>query len=257
MENERKKMTKLVHALLCMGEALVSCGAEIFRVEDTLNRVGYAYGASNMNVFVITSSIVITMEMPDGQLMTHTRRIRNANGTDFTRLEKLNELSREISSSPLPPEKLEERIKEIASGSCRKRELLAGYVLASAFFTVFFGGSLYDAAAAGVVGVFIWILAIYLMPFCMNNVVYQFSASLLSGLLICVAAKIFPGLSMEHIMIGDIMLLIPGIMFTNSLRDVLLGDTISGAMRLIEAILLTFALVLGFVAAIWIIGRAL
>ncbi len=238
-----------------MGEALISSGAEISRVEDTLNRVGYAYGASNMNVFVITSSIVITIEMPDGQLRTHTRRIKNANGTDFTKLERLNELSRSVSEKQIPVDELIEKIGEIASCRGKKYEFLMAYILAPAAFAVFFGGSLLDGAAAGIVGAFMWVLWLYLLPICMNNVVYQFSASFLSGFMICIASKIVPGLGMEHIMIGDIMLLIPGIMFTNSLRDILLGDTISGAMRLIEAVLLTLALVLGFVAAIWLAGR--
>lgn len=38
-------------------------------------------------------------------------------------------------------------------------------------------------------------------------------------------------------MIGDIMLLIPGILMTNSIRDILIGDTISGVMRLVESLL--------------------
>ena len=53
-----------LHIFLDMGDALLNSGAEIFRVEDTLNRMGYACGAAQMNVFVITSSIVITMEFP-------------------------------------------------------------------------------------------------------------------------------------------------------------------------------------------------
>ena len=63
----------------------------------------------------------------------------------------------------------------------------------------------------------------------------------------------FPVLHMDKIMIGDIMLLIPGLMFTNAIRDVLLGDTISASMRLVEALLLAAALALGFFAAIWLV----
>lgn len=36
---------------LDMGDALLGSGAEIFRVEDTLNRMGYACGATQMNCF--------------------------------------------------------------------------------------------------------------------------------------------------------------------------------------------------------------
>ena len=61
-----------LHVFLDMGDALLNSGAEIFRVEDTLNRMGYACGATHMNVFVITSSIVITMEFPgDGARTRH------------------------------------------------------------------------------------------------------------------------------------------------------------------------------------------
>ena len=66
---------EFLRIFLDMGEALLSSGAEIFRVEDTLNRMGYACGATQMNVFVITSSIVITMEFPGEGARTQTRRI--------------------------------------------------------------------------------------------------------------------------------------------------------------------------------------
>ena len=59
-----KKQTsgRLLNVLIQMGEALQNSGAEIYRGEDTLNRIGYACGAEEMNVFVITSSIVITLK---------------------------------------------------------------------------------------------------------------------------------------------------------------------------------------------------
>ena len=64
-DNSMYISTKYLHVFLDIGDALLSSGAEIFRVEDTLNRMGYACGATQMNVFVITSSIVFTMEFPD------------------------------------------------------------------------------------------------------------------------------------------------------------------------------------------------
>ena len=50
------------------------------------------------------------------------------------------------------------------------------------------------------------------------------------------------------------MLLIPGIAMTNSIRDILVGDTISGLMRLIESILWAGSLACGFMTAILLIG---
>ena len=96
-----------LHIFLDMGEALLNSGAEIFRVEDTLNRMGYACGAVQMNVFVITSSIVITMEFPGEGARTQTRRIRENGGNDFTKLEQLNDLSRHFCNHPVPAAELQ------------------------------------------------------------------------------------------------------------------------------------------------------
>ena len=98
-----------------MGEALLGSGAEIYRAEDTLRRMGYAYGARDMNVFVIPSSIVITMEMPEGGTLTQTRRVRTANANDFTRLDDINELSRDYCSHPFPVEELRNRLEAITA----------------------------------------------------------------------------------------------------------------------------------------------
>ena len=50
-----EKQTELARCLLDMGALLLDCGAEISRVEDTMSRMGKAYGARHMEPFVITS----------------------------------------------------------------------------------------------------------------------------------------------------------------------------------------------------------
>ena len=244
---------RFLDVLIQMGEALQNSGAEIYRVEDTLNRIGYAYGAEEMNVFVITSSIIITMKMPEKEPLTQTRRLKKTGGNDFVKLEELNELSREICSSHLTMDEFEKRLKKIVASETDEKMLLIGNIMASASFAVFYGGSILDCIAAGMIGAVIWLLEKYMAPLCLNTIAYQITASFLSGVGICLISRIFPVLHIDKIMIGDIMLLIPGLMFTNAIRDVLLGDTISASMRLIEALLLAAALALGFFAAIWLV----
>ncbi|SFA89770.1 Uncharacterized membrane protein YjjP, DUF1212 family [Acetitomaculum ruminis DSM 5522] len=245
---------KLVSTLLHMGEALFKAGAEVYRIEDTLNRIGYAYGATNMNVFVITSSIVITIELPGDEHITQTRRLREGSSTDFHKLEKLNSLSREVCYHPIPLDELDKKVQDISKKKASRKETLIGYILGASAFSIFFGGSFYDALVAGLIGVLIWLMSLYLFPLCMNTLVYQFLSAFITGIIICFLAKFLFFINRDYIIIGDIMLLIPGIMFTNALRDLLLGDTISGSMRLVEAVLQTFFLCIGFIFAIWLIG---
>ena len=132
---------------------------------------------------------------------------------------------------------------------------LLGSLLAACSFAFFYGGSIPDAVAAGLGAVLIWGLQQYLRPVCMNEVTFQFVASFLTGCAICGLTLLYPFLRMDKIMIGDIMLLIPGLMSTNAIRDVLIGDTLSGIIRLIAALLLAAALALGFMGAIILFGR--
>ena len=86
-------MEALLDQLLNIGELLLQNGAEISRVEETISRMGMAYGAAEMQVFVITYSIVVSMKLSDGRVLTQTRRITRPAGTDFLRLEACNALS--------------------------------------------------------------------------------------------------------------------------------------------------------------------
>lgn len=245
---------EILHELLNLGEAMLANGAEINRVEDTLNRMGKAYGASQMNVFVITSFMVVTMSFCDGTEITQTRRILNPGVTDFRKLEDLNALSRRCCQQPIPPEDFRIELGNIQNVSKERRKFYLGSVLAAGSFTVFFGGSMADGAAAAVFAVLICMLKEYLAPYCTNQMVFNLICSVVAGLGIGALSRLNPYMHMDKIMIGDIMLLIPGIAMTNAVRDVLVGDTISGVMRLVETLLWAGALACGFMAAIWLIG---
>ena len=62
---------QIVHELLDIGETLLTSGAEINRVEDTMTRLGRAYGAERVDIFVITSDIVLTVRFLSGEELTH------------------------------------------------------------------------------------------------------------------------------------------------------------------------------------------
>ena len=192
--------TKYLHVFLDIGDALLSSGAEIFRVEDTLNRMGYACGATQMNVFVITSSIVITMEFPKENVRTQTRRIRKNGGNDFEKLEKLNHLSRQFCQNPMSPEELRKVFDQIDKVVPTQTGKLAGSILAAFSFALFYGGNLWDALLAGLAGILIWGAQRHIRKYCMNEVTFQFVASFLTGCFICVMARIFPALHVDKIM---------------------------------------------------------
>ena len=245
-----KEVSQFLHILIQMGESLKNCGAEVYRVEDTLNRIAKAYGAQEVNVFVITSSIVVTLKMPGTEPQTQTRRLRKGGSTDLLMLEKLNALSRRICASPPAVEEFERELTGITLRQPDPVLLLIGSILGAGCSTVFFGGTLTDGFLAGCIAVLIFFMQQKFVAFCANQIEFQFIAAFISGTVVFLICGSVPLFHADKVMIGDIMLLIPGMMLTNAVSDILLGDIISGSMRLIEAVLLAASLALGIMAAI-------
>lgn len=249
------KDSELIDILLDFGEAMMDAGAEIARVEDSLARMGVSYGAVKTNVFVITSSIELTMRFDDGQTVTRTRRIRSSGGTDLEKLRELNALSRLCAMERLPITVLRERVDTIRDRRISNLKSYLGSVLAASGFSVFFGGTLLDALVAGVFALFICWLQLRFSSLSPNKVFFLFVCSLLSGAGICLVNMVVPGLHIDKIIIGDIMLLIPGIAITTAVRDTLIGDTISGVTKLADCLVWAAALAAGIMIVISVFVR--
>lgn len=244
---------KLLHLLLDMGEMMMCSGGEVRRVENTLSLMGRAYGAIETNVLVITASIVLTMKFPDGNLITESRRVESPGSNKLWRLEGLNALSRKCCENPIPIEELETEIKNCKIPTNLWKFYLGSFLAAGAF-AIFFGGNIYDGIMAAIFALLVCLLQRKLSVIFPNNIIFNVVSSFVTGVLICAFAKFIPPVNADKVIVGVIMLLIPGIAFTNSVRDILVGDTISGLMRLIESLLWAAGLAIGFMLAILLVG---
>lgn len=259
MDRKQNALTKneidlLTKQCLNIGEAMYCAGAEISRIEDTLHRLGKAYGAEHVSIYALTSSIVVTMEFPGEVAITQSRRIRRRDSFDLKKLEDLNGLSRECAEQVLPVEELRRRVLAILARQPRMSVVLFGELLAASAFAVFFGGNGLDALVAAAFACCIFFMQRYVQPLCQGRIFFNMITSFLVGSLICVLCRFFPMLHAGQIMIGDIMVLIPGIAITNSMRYVLSGDSISGLEKLIDSVLLAGGIAAGFTLAIYFAG---
>ena len=128
--------------------------------------------------------------------------------------------------------------------------IFLGGVLAAGGFAVFFGGGIADGVAAAVFAVVICLLQ---KRFGKTRISTAGSNLIIAGLGVGLLCELLPVLHMDKILIGDIMLLIPGIAMTNAIRNMLGGNTISGAVRLIESLVWAAALAGGFMTAMLIV----
>lgn len=248
--------SKLLQVILDIAEEMLVCGAEVSRVEDSIARMCGAYGCdpTRINVFIITSNIQVTLEDPDGNIITQIRRIIR-NNPDFDKLDYLNDLSRHVCANQPDIEEIRQRFYEVMS----RKELpvwvqYLGAALVSGGFAVFFGGELIDGLASAVSGLVIMWLLIYLGKFESNQLAKVFVISFVTGVIIHLMVMAGLGCHADKIMIGAIMLLIPGIAMTNSVRDMLIGDIVTGMLRLTNSLLQAAAIACGFALSILLMG---
>lgn len=248
----------ILSMVLDIGEEMLTCGAEINRVEDSIFRMLAAYGYRKVNVFSIPEYISVSFFDYKGNMLTQSRRIYKSSN-DFHRLEELNEISRHICAHKPPVKELWTKLENMEPVSYDKKTYFTafGYFTGGAAFTIFLGGNLLDAIAAGIVGLLLMVLGCISTVQNVNKIVYAAMSAFLGGFSAIILSYFGIGANLDKIMIGDIMLLIPGMALTTSIRDMLCGDILGGLLRFIESIMVAGAIALGYAIPIYVFGGML
>lgn len=242
--------------LLCLsldiGEKILENGGEINRVEDTIERICRAYGAVHVEVFVIPSLIVASIRMSDNGYSSQSRRVYGVTN-HLSRLENYNRISREICAVTPPLDEVDEKIhREKAEKKTPLWMTMLGYAAVAGSFSVLFGGSLRDGIAGGLVAIALALVGQIRTEY-INQMARALLTSLLAGLLAYGSVWIGIGEHVDMIMIGTIMLLIPGLAFGNAIRDLLCGDTVAGLLKTVQSCLLAVMIAFGYALPIMLL----
>ena len=208
--------------------------------------------------FIITSSIIVSVKDRDGRFFTQTRRIRKYR-TDFYRIELLEKLVLYIEQYMPDIMQLDAEQNEI--------ELLVGkehgcnimvyeyllYSVVSMVFTLFFGGSWGDGIVSFLCGFLIKLSINILENSISNYFIVNLLASIVGALVAWFFHKIGLPISIDKVNIGNIMLLIPGLATLNSFKDLVKGETITGILRLSDALIQAVAVAFGFAVVVFFI----
>lgn len=256
-EKKNRELESVLSLALDLGKGMVQCGAEINRVEETVRRICYAYNIRKTEVFSVISMVHATITSDEGNTHTQMRRIYSYE-VNFRRLENLNALSRRICAETPDIDKAREELEELLKET-RHFSIFAclGYIAAAMSFTVFFGGSLLDSLASAPIALIIYLMNVYIKAKGANRLFFTALSAAVTGLLAQGFVYIGFGHNPDMIMIGDVMLIIPGLMLINSVREMLCGDVMSGLLRLLESVIISMAIACGFAVAFLTTGGIL
>ena len=116
-------------------------------------------------------------------------------------------------------------------------------------FCLLFGGNYIESLCSGLCGVSIGLVNRGTARLNVNSIFRTLGASFLMTLLACFLGFIHVASNVDAVIIGGLMSLVPGFLFTNGLRDIIYGDVNSGTNRIVQVFLIAVILALGTAAA--------
>lgn len=239
--HRRKVMDVAVEA----GHILLESGAEIFRVEETIERICRHYGVESENAFVLSNGIFATAGNEREQYYAKVQHIP-VSGAKLNRVAAVNQLSREIEEGRYSIDEVKERlacIKEM-KGKSKPTQVLASAV-GSATFCYLFGGNLRDSLAAFVAGFLLYLFVLYLGVPHLSKIIANIAGSAMVTVVSVLLFELGLGEHLNSMIIGSIIPLIPGVSFTNAIRDIADGDYIAGSVRMLDAVLVFLCIAMG------------
>ena len=232
-----------------LGYELAMSGAETFRVEESITRVLASYDVQS-EVFAIPNYLVVSIITDNGKPITRMRRI-GYHGNDLDAVEKFNGLSRALCNRKPEPKIGLDWLKMVKSQqlSYPKPILYLGNFLGALGFALFFGSNWLDGFCAGLCGLLVGWITMFLDGMRANHFFRTIASAFAMSMATYAMAALGIVKNSDAVNIGTLMLLVPGLLFTNAMRDIIYGDTNSGVNRIVQVLLIAVGLALGTGAA--------
>lgn len=241
-----------------VGAGLLSSGGSVSRVETAVDRICTSYGAHDVSVAAFPSMIQASLRSPDGRGHTFVKRVYSVSN-NLKLLEAFNQLSRDICKNKYPVKEAQKMCFDVIHSKHRlKWVTILGSGLVAATYSVFFGGTVADCLPALLVALAMAGLSELLSTRSLNVYATTFLLSLFGGMLSISLCKLLVIIGLpvhsDLVMIGTIMILIPGLMSTNAVRDMFTGDLMSGTFTLLNALILTVVIAAGYGVSVFILN---
>lgn len=251
MDEREDQLTEVMQVATEAGHIMLENGAEIFRVEETMERITRHYGIDSGHFFVLSNGILTS----GGTRYSNVEFIP-FKGAQLEKVVAVNRLSREIEKGGCSIQEARERLFEIKTMKAKPfMEQVMGSAVGSGAFCAIFGGSYLDCAASFVTGLLLYVFVLLVSRSGMSKIVTNILGSILATALSVLFMRIGFGEHPGNMIIGSLIPLIPGVPFTNGIRDLANEDYIAGSTRMIDALTVFFCIAAGVALTFLVDGR--
>lgn len=245
---------RILHVATYAGQIILENGGETYRVEETISRICQSFGIEVAEGFVTPTGIMASASRSPADVRSVIKRVKHRT-VNLDKISRVNELARSNAINPLSVDEFYSRLVTIDQlNPFAPASVMAAAAVAAAAFTLMFGGTPGDALSAFFVG----LVTKYLTMAATKLAINDFFINVLGGASVTLfgLVSVFVGIGVNPplVIIGSLMLLVPGLAITNAIRDTLAGDLVSGVTRGAEAFLIAVSLAAGsgIVIGMWI-----
>lgn len=227
------------------GEILMKSGAETYRVEDTMYRILKKSELKTVEVLVMMTGFVVTLDDPSIDCFTCARRI-NSRSTNLEMIDTVNTISRAFCNDEITLEEAFAKIKRLWEKPKERKISVPSMSLLVAGFAIMFGGTLFEAFISGFTGILASIAIKKCTKWQMHPFVENVICSVIVALFVGVAGYISPvKCNTDLLIVSGIMPFVPGAAITNAVFDIIHGDYLSGLARAADAFIVALAVAIG------------
>ncbi|MDQ0220989.1 threonine/serine exporter [Peribacillus cavernae] len=240
------KTSEVIELCMLAGRIMMESGAETYRVEDTMTRIAASFGIDHSHSFVTPTGIIFSI---DGDDPSKFNRI-SKRSTDLKKVTAVNSISRQISNVEITAREALIELRRIERANLAYPiwlQIFAAFI-SSGCFLIMFQGRWDDFIPACVAGGIGFSCLIYLHRLLEIKFFAEFLSSFIIGLLAFLFVHTGIGNEVDKIIIGSVMPLVPGLLITNAVRDLMAGHLVSGISKGADASLTAFAIGSGIAA---------
>lgn len=251
MSEERMKLA--VRTAKLAGRLLLENGAETYRVEDTVKYICDKSGLREVGVISLPTGTLYSFVDENGAPRSEVIRTK-VRRTNLDVVARVNDVSRRLMEDDITLEAGYAQLEELSRvGPQPLWYSVLANVLSAAFFSLLFGAGWFDFAMAAVCGAMARLLGLFFSEDSISSTMYALLAGALSAVITKASIMLFGMGNQTAILIGAIMPMLPGLAFTNAIRDTVNGDLVSGVARTADALLKAVAISagVGAVLALW------
>lgn len=225
------------------GDIMLRNGAETYRVEDTISRICSALGIKYVDTFVTPTGMMVSIITPQNTTFTRVRRVTKRD-INLAKIAAANEISRQLTSGKIKLEEGYESLRNVDLGEKQYNlpVVVGSAGLAAAAFTVLFGGTWTDFLPALLSSIIVQLVLIRLERVIRASFLQEFIGGIIASLLGILLLSVGLGEHLDKVILGAVLTMVPGTAMTNSVRDFISGDLLSGIIRGLEAFLIAFAI---------------